>query len=317
MTIAIVGAGMAGLSAAETLSAQGRTVRLFDKGRGAGGRMATRRASVNGSNLTFDHGAQYFTARSEGFRAAVSRWLSAGVAAPWDDEDASGKASERFVGAPGMNSILKSMAAPLDVSWGAEVSTLEGWPGRWSLRFADGSAAGNFERVIVAVPAEQAAVLLAAASPELAANAKKIKSEPCWAAMLAYDEPTRIVSLSFEPSDGPLGWTARNSSKFGRTDAETWVLHARPEWSAANLEAAAEKVAARLVESFREQTGAGAPVFSQAHRWRYARVAEPLGTPFQLDPRTGLATCGDWHLGARVEAAWTSGHLLGSQLLRQ
>jgi len=316
MNIAIVGAGIAGLSAAEALASNGRCVRLFDKGRGAGGRMATRRASVNGTDVTFDHGAQYFTARSAGFRAAVSRWLSAGVAAPWDDEDASGKASERFVGAPGMNSILKSMAAPLDVSWRAEVSSLEGGPGRWSLRFADGSAAGLFDRVIVAVPAEQAAVLLAPAAPELAVNARKIKSEPCWAAMLAYDEPTRIVSLSFEPTDGPLGWTARNSSKYGRTDAETWVLHARSEWSAANLEASADKIAARLVESFREQTGAGAPVFSEAHRWRYARVSEPLGTPFQLDAQTGLATCGDWHLGARVEAAWTSGHLLGTELLR-
>ncbi len=316
MTIAIVGAGIAGLSAAETLTSQGRAVRLFDKGRSAGGRMATRRTSINGANVSFDHGAQYFTARSEGFRQAVERWLSAGVAAPWDEDDDAGKAPARYVGAPGMNSILKSMAAPLDVSWGAEVSGLEGGPGKWALRFADGSAAGEFERVIVAVPAEQAAVLLAPTAPELAANARKIKSEPCWAAMLAYDAPTRIVSLSFEPADGPLGWTARNSSKFGRTDAETWVLHARPEWSAANLEASAERVASHLVESFREQTGAGAPVFSQAHRWRYARVAEPLGTPFQLDAKTGLATCGDWHLGARVEAAWTSGHLLGSELLR-
>ncbi|MFN7165262.1 MAG: NAD(P)/FAD-dependent oxidoreductase, partial [Hyphomonas sp.] len=172
MTIAIVGAGMAGLSAAEILSSRGRSVRLFDKGRSAGGRMATRRTSINGANVSFDHGAQYFTARSDGFREAVSRWLQAGVAAPWDEEDASGKATERYVGAPGMNSILKSMAAPLDVSWGAEVSALEGGPGKWFLRFADGSAAGAFEQVIVAVPAEQAAVLLAPTAPALAANAR-------------------------------------------------------------------------------------------------------------------------------------------------
>lgn len=316
MTIAIVGAGMAGLSAAEVLIAQGRTVRLFDKGRGAGGRMATRRVSMFGADISFDHGAQYFTARSDGFREAVSGWLEAGVAAPWNDNDLPGPAPARYVGAPGMNSILKAMAAPLDVSWDAEVKSIEGQPADWRLRFADGSAAGTFETVIVAVPAEQAAVLLAQAAPGLAASARKVRSEPCWAAMLAYDQPTRIVSLSFEPSEGPLGWTARNSSKFGRTDAETWVLHARPDWSRANLEAPPERVAARLVESFREQTGAGAPAFSQAHRWRYARVAEPLGVPFQLDQAAGLATCGDWHIGARVEAAWTSGRLLSTELLR-
>lgn len=307
---------MAGLSAAEVLIARGERVRLFDKGRGAGGRMATRRTSFAGADVSFDHGAQYFTARSDAFRAAVSGWLAAGVAAHWDEHDAPDDVSGRYVGAPGMNSILKAMAAPLDVSWGVEVRGLEGGAPNWSLRLADGSAVGGFEKVIVAVPAEQAAVLLARAAPELAASARKVRSEPCWAAMLAYDQPTRIVSLSFEPAEGPLVWTARNSSKFGRTDAETWVLHARPDWSRENLEAAPEKVAARLVESFREQTGAGAPAYSQAHRWRYARVAEPLGVPFQLDTASGLATCGDWHLGARVEAAWTSGRLLSTELLR-
>ncbi len=316
MTIAIVGAGMAGLSAAEVLRGRGEHVRLFDKGRGAGGRMATRRTSLFGTDITFDHGAQYFTARSDGFRAAVSSWLDAGVAAPWNEDSAPASAPHRYVGAPGMNSILKAMAAPLDVSWGAEVKSLVGGPSDWRLRFADGSASGSFKKVIVAVPAEQAAVLLADAVPELAASARKVRSEPCWSAMLAYEQPTGIVSLSFEPEDGPLSWTARNSSKFGRTDAETWVLHARPDWSRKYLEAKPEAVAAHLVESFREQTGAGAPEFFEAHRWRYARVAEPLGVPFQLDAAAGIGTCGDWHLGARVEAAWTSGRLLSAELLR-
>jgi renalase len=316
VSFAIIGAGMSGLAAAEVLSRSGRTVRLFDKGRSAGGRMATRRTSVNGADLTFDHGAQYFTARSPEFRAEVSNWLERGVAARWDDDPPESKANERYIGAPCMNSVLKAMAAPLDVSWSAEVAAIEGKPGTWSLRFPDGSKAGQFETVIVAVPAEQAATLLAPVSPALSANAQKVRSEPCWAVMLAYAQPTRIVSRSFEPEDGPLVWTARNSSKFGRTDAETWVLHARPDWSAAHIEAPPEKVAEQLVDSFREQTGAGEPDFAQAHRWRYARVAQPLGTPFQREAASGLATCGDWHLGARVEAAWTSGRLLAAELLR-
>ena len=153
MSIAIIGAGMSGLSAAEILARSGRPVRLFDKGRGAGGRMATRRTSVNGADLTFDHGAQYFTARSPEFRSEVSHWLDTGVVARWDDDQAEGKAGERFVGAPSINSVLKAMASPLDVSWGAEVAAIEGGPGTWSLKFRDGSKAGQFETVIVAVPA--------------------------------------------------------------------------------------------------------------------------------------------------------------------
>jgi hypothetical protein len=315
MSIAIIGAGMSGLAAAEILTRSGRRVRLFDKGRSAGGRMATRRRSVNGADLTFDHGAQYFTARSPEFRSEVSRWLDAGVAARWDDEQAEGKAGERFVGTPCMNSVLKAMAWPLDISWGAEVTSIEGGPRTWSLQFRDGSRTGEFETVIVAVPAEQAARLLAPVSPALSAKAQMVRSEPCWAVMLAYAQPTRIVSRSFKPEDGPLAWTARNSSKYGRTDAETWVLHARSDWSAAHIEVPPETVAQQLVDSFREQTGAAEPDFSEAHRWRFARVAEPLGSPFQLEVPSGLATCGDWHLGARVEAAWMSGRALAAKLL--
>ncbi|MDF1699745.1 MAG: FAD-dependent oxidoreductase, partial [Planctomycetota bacterium] len=77
--IAIVGAGLSGLLAARELSTAGHRVRVFDKARGPGGRMATRRRQ----ELAFDHGAQYVTIRDRRFRQEVDTWLAAGVAAPW------------------------------------------------------------------------------------------------------------------------------------------------------------------------------------------------------------------------------------------
>jgi renalase len=53
-TVAIIGAGMAGLAAARQLTAAGRKVVVFEKSAGVGGRVATRR--VEGCIL--DHGAQ-------------------------------------------------------------------------------------------------------------------------------------------------------------------------------------------------------------------------------------------------------------------
>ncbi|MFN3911631.1 NAD(P)/FAD-dependent oxidoreductase [Hyphomonas sp.] len=308
MTIAIIGAGMAGLAAAAQLTRGGRDVRLFDKGRGPGGRMATRRASLGGADIAFDHGAQYFTARSAGFQDAVADWVRTGAAAVWGDG--------RYVGTPAMNSVIKAMAAPLDVVWGAQVTEIAGAPGRWQLLRGEAQPVGVFEQVVVAVPAEQAAALLAPVAPGLAARAGAVRSAPCWTVMLGYEQPTGVMAEAMEPEAGPLGWAARNSSKPGRAGAESWVLQARPDWSAAHLEDPAETVAADLVAAFVDVTGAGAPDFVQAHRWRYARVTEPLGIPFQFDRALGLATCGDWHLGARIEAAWTSGHLLGRELLR-
>ena len=66
MRVAIVGAGLAGLMAGRTLAEAGHEVVLLDKGRSPGGRLATRRIG----EATLDHGAQFFTVRSEAVRRA-------------------------------------------------------------------------------------------------------------------------------------------------------------------------------------------------------------------------------------------------------
>src|SRR3954469_23910742 len=103
--IAVVGAGIAGLSCATALQHAGYRVSVFDKSRGPAGRMSTRR----GDDWQCDHGAPFFTAADPGFRAEVARWERADAAAPWYPElrriDADGFAMraeplERFVGTP-------------------------------------------------------------------------------------------------------------------------------------------------------------------------------------------------------------------------
>ncbi|OYX00993.1 MAG: deoxyribodipyrimidine photolyase, partial [Caulobacter vibrioides] len=83
MKIAIIGAGMAGLSCAQALSAAGHAVQVLDKGRGPGGRMSTRRIKTPQGQVSFDHGAQFFTVRDPEFAARAAAWQAAGVAAPW------------------------------------------------------------------------------------------------------------------------------------------------------------------------------------------------------------------------------------------
>jgi predicted NAD/FAD-dependent oxidoreductase len=116
----IVGAGISGLTAARTLAQAGRQVVVFDKGRGPGGRATSRRRD----GFTFDHGAQYFTARTEPFRQAVGTWVRDGVVAPWNPRlvaiDARGSrevghATERYVGTPHMSALAKHLAHDLDV----------------------------------------------------------------------------------------------------------------------------------------------------------------------------------------------------------
>ncbi|MEL6473223.1 MAG: FAD-dependent oxidoreductase [Pseudomonadota bacterium] len=316
MTIAIIGAGLAGLSAAHELVRQGKSVRLFDKGRGPGGRMSTRRAQTGLGELRWDHGAQYFTARDSRFREVVEDLVATGAAAIWEgrfvslstDGEASPLTPEvRFVGAPGMNAIIKALGEGFNVAWGKRVERISGSAGHWTLDFEDGGKEGPFDAVVSAVPAEQVPALLEDVAPDIAKEASSVVSAPCWALMLAFSEPIDSGFDAARRDGGPIAWLARNSSKPGRDDGETWVVHASPDWSRDHLEDTADAVADRLAEAFRHLTGAPEPSYAAAHRWRYSQVETTAATPAIWDASLTLGACGDWRIAPRVEAAWTSG----------
>ncbi len=71
----IIGTGVSGLVAAREIQSAGRTVLLLDKDRGLGGRRASRR--IGGA--TFDHGAQFITARDTRFEAILKQGAEAGM----------------------------------------------------------------------------------------------------------------------------------------------------------------------------------------------------------------------------------------------
>ena len=298
-SIAIIGAGMAGLSCAMALAAKGYRSVLFDKGRGPGGRMATRRADVGGETVRFDHGAQYFTARDPRFVRAVEGWVSAGSAAPWPaaGEDAS-------VGTPGMNGPIKAMAEGFDVDWGTRIERIARDGNRWLLQAESRTIAAD--GVVCAIPAEQAAELLALAAPDFAQRAAAVQSHPCWALMVRFAQPLDLPD-TFRGEQ--VVWAARNSSKPGRGEGENWVIHASPAWSAEHLELAQPAIEEKLLAAFFAETGvaAASPVHSAAHRWRYAMVGKADGPPALWDADMKLGVCGDWLVGPRVESAFVSG----------
>jgi renalase len=180
----------------------------------------------------------------------------------------------------------------------------------------DGELAGPFHALLLALPSPQAGPLLAALGHRFAADADRATISPCWAVMLGFAHSVEAPTVQ-RPTDGPLAWVARDSARPGRPAApETWMLHASPTWSEANLERPAADVAADLLAAFRSLTGATAePLHLSAHRWRYAQVSSPLGEPCLWDADARLGVCGDWCLGPRVEAAYLSGRALATALL--
>lgn len=326
-SIAVIGAGMAGLACAQRLAKAGRTVRVFDKGRGPGGRMATRRVEYDGDVAQFDHGAQFFTAREIAFRTQVDQWIAQGALARWDSsfvklsgESAAELGREpRYVGTPSMNGLTKFMAAGLDVTLSTAITKVDSAaPRGWMLHAANGASFGPFDGVVVAVPAEQAAPLLAPIAQDFAAQAQLARTAPCWTGLFAFAQPPAIAFDAIRFGDHPvLDWAAHDNSKPMRASAPScWVVNARVDWTRANLEASPETAIDLLQKAFASQfPNLPAPVIAQAHRWRYAQVETPTGTAFSWNDARGIGVCGDWRLGARVELAWRSGHELAQAVL--
>ena len=307
MKIAIVGAGIAGLSCAEALMLQGHTVLLFDKGRGAGGRMATRRVATPSGDVAFDHGAQYFTARDPAFVAAVARWRASGAVAMWPSAG-----DDAWVGTPGMSAVVKAIADPLDVRWNTRVDAVRRIGSSWIL---DPVSQDAFDAVVIAVPAEQAVSLLAAHDPAMATIAQACPSAPCWTAMVAFDERIAIAADVIRDA-GILGWAARNNAKPRRGPTEAWVLQATPTWSREHLEDDETTVVDALLAALAVETDQilPKPTVRIGHRWRYARV-EATNRGALWNAETGIGAVGDWLIGPRVESAWLSGRMLADRIL--
>jgi predicted NAD/FAD-dependent oxidoreductase len=300
---AVIGAGLAGLTAARMLAEAGVAATVFEKSRGLGGRLATRRTP---DGLDFDHGAAALAPGTGGFAAALEAAVAAGDAAWWHGE---------AVGLPGMSGIARGLAAGLDLRFGVEATAAAREGAGWRVRTAVGDAA--FEAVIVAVPAPQAARLCAGVGA-LAVAAGAARMAPCWTLMAAWDEaaaaPDRLGEAAF--GDGPLASATRVSAKPGRAAApERWVAHAAQGWTEAHLERAAEEAAPALAAALGAALGLdpSAALHARAHRWRYARVTRPVGeTHLAAD---GLFAAGDWLLGPEAADAWASGRAAGAAAL--
>ena len=303
MKVALIGAGIAGLSCADALVAAGHTVTLFDKGRAPGGRMATRRIATPAGEASFDHGAQYFTVRDPDFRRHVLRWQDAGLAAPWP---AAGP--DAWVGTPAMAAPVRAMARSHDVRFPVQIDSIGRDGPHWHV------GGTSFDVLGIALPAEQAATALDPVHPAFAALAAQTPAAPCWTVMAAF--AAALPGPDILRQDGPIGWAARNSAKPGRTGPETWVVQAGPEWSRTHLERPPGEIVPLLLDALAIRLGQPlpAPLAAAAHRWRYARSGAQ-GSGSLWDPAARLGVCGDWLVAPRVEAAWLSGAKLAAAIL--
>lgn len=314
-SIAIIGAGLAGLGAGQELQRRGLLIKIYEKSRGASGRLSTRREDW----AHFDHGAQYFTARDPRFLSQIERWQKAGIVAPWLFEPMTWRRGElrsspdrenRWVGVPGMSSLGRHMAKELPIKCETHIEEIQRRPDGWWLTDHHGVRHGPHAGLIISAPGQQTAELLPTASP-LRASVARIKMQPCWAVTLAFKQKITKPWVQGIFCDHPqVRWVACNSKKPGRHGVpETWIMHMQPQWSAAHLHVTQPQLLAVAKQSLGEilQHSLPAPEHTHVHRWLYAQPADEDGMDSIHDAHRHLAVCGDWTLGGRVEGAYISG----------
>lgn len=331
LRVAVIGAGAAGAMTARVLSDQGHEVCVYDKARGPGGRMATRRAGA----LAFDHGAQTLTLRDPRLARLRDAWAARGIIAPWPRVD--DHADTRWVAAPGMNALVRHLLEGIEVRYECQLTSLRRVAGHWCLDVCGGPVVEGVDCVVIAIPAPQVRSLLASDAGSITAPdgwdeaLARVAYAPCWALMMAglpfggaraserLDRLRRDGFARDASARAVLGWIAHDAAKPDRRpEADTWVVHAAARWSAAHLELAPAEAGETLWHAFAEQLAlpaADRPAHLAVHRWRFAQVETPLGQDCLWDQATLLGACGDWCLGARVEAALLSGVAMAGRIM--
>lgn len=303
----IIGSGVAGLGCARRLADAGVDVTILDKGRGIGGRLATRRTQ---DGWQFDHGAQYITARDPGFQDVINNMRIAGMADVWQD----GSSEPHLVGVPGMNGLAKHLGAGLDILQNETAAAIGSHAEGWSV--VTGSQSFQATRVVITTPAPQVPDLIGQDHP-LAKRIEHVKIAPCLTLMAAFQEAQPAPFISHRDSNQALSWIAHNSTKPGRPGPGCWVAQASIPWSVEHLELDREDIAQHMLPMLCDRIGAdpSAAQYVAAHRWRYANVTTALGQPFLRDSTQTLYLGGDWCIGPRVEAAWLSGRAIADDIL--
>jgi renalase len=297
----IIGAGMAGLTAAWRLVRGGWKVVLLDKGRRPGGRMATRRV---GEGLG-DHGAQFFTVRDSKFKGAVERWQAAGWVRPWFEESG----HTRYRAAQGMSALAGRLAESLDIRCGTRVQRVEAAGGIWSV-VADCGDRYDAGALLVTAPAPQVAMLpgLCEQMPEAVTDAlRNIQFDPCFALLAALDGPSLVPAPGYvRPESGPAEWIADNAMK-GISGGPVVTVHAGPQFSREYLEAPEAEIVAALIDAAEPWLGSRV-IAHHLHRWRFSRPVAPAAEPFLFSESPApVALAGDAFGGARMEGAFLSG----------
>src|SRR6266699_6753091 len=331
-SIAIIGAGCSGLAAALILRDAGNAVTVFERSNGVGGRAATRRRQ----GFTYDHGAQYI----KGGSAVSSAWITGRfraadlveIAKPVWVFDQQGRVLEgdplqnrepKWTYRSGLNTLARDMARGLDIQLRTRIGHLRRTIAGWSLLDGQGQPAGEFERILIAVPASHALELIEASLlPEaeresMCAQLRKASYRPLISVMLGYQPAPRVrpyyalVTTDKAHALSCMAWEHEKSLERVPEGAGMLIAQMAPQYSQDNWHMPDTEIISDVTDRISTliEEPLNKPFFSDIYHWKYALPTENADAE-QLNALTmpiGLTFCGDAYVGGRVHLALEHG----------
>ena len=256
--IVVVGAGLSGLTAARSLQEKGHKVIVLDKGRGLGGRMATRRISTSdGSTAVFDHGAQFFTVRDQQFQEFVDEWITNGIVREWCRGFVAEDGHPRYVVNNGMTALAKHIAQDLDVRTSTlvfAVKPCDADPKKWTVVIDDNSRI-DCDAVVMTCPLPQSYSLTVTTGVELPQDLLLTDYDRTIGLLAVLDGPSVVPAPGgIQNPDDVFSWIGDNQAK-GISSIPAITFHANPTWSSAHWDDSLEDGLALVTQAAQKYLG--------------------------------------------------------------
>ncbi len=327
----MIGAGLAGLTAAQALHRTGLAVLVLEKSRGVGGRMATRRIATPQGMISVDHGAQYFTARSHPFKDFLTPLINTGQVTAWIDSiptlTATGivAATEpyiypRYCCPEGMTALAKNLAQDLTIRFDTRATEIYLTPDScWEVNTTKSKF--QAKAVVLTAPVPQSLDIIGPLSAHITGlnPADPVRFDPCLAVMVGYDRELAPLPQGLRWEDPIIAWSALDSSKRPGSTAPVLVFHTTPQFARDQALATPQAVITQVLAQASARLGCDLeqPLWAQTHFWRYAQPINPLslGWVGTVLPAP-LMLVGCWCNEGRVEGAYLSGLDCAQEFLR-
>lgn len=322
-SIAVIGSGLSGITVASIVKKKFH-IDIFEKSRGVGGRMSTRKEPP----FVFDHGAQFFKIKTFDFMNFISELLTEKIIQPWNFKLAYfskndlkkikvvRKKDNFFVGVPNMDSIVKYLSINNNVILNTKIEKIIKVNNRWYLYDQSKKKYGQYDWVILSLPAKQSLDLITK-NVSFYSAIEKIKMKSCFSLMVGINESLNLNYDAALIEDNDIAWFAINNSKPGRTKKNSLLINSSYDYAAKNINLPKDKVLKHLLDIISDliKHKFSNTSFKKLHQWKYVEAENPPNDNYFIDYNEKIAVCGDWFIDSRVEGAFTSANELSKEIL--